>query len=87
MTDHAPDGPLLDMVQSAQRAAGVLAARERGDVEGAADLMASFVDADDLAGGSLMLARLTLGLYAECVGLSIEECVRELSLQLEDSLR
>ena len=76
---------LLHVVDSAQRAAGMLAARHRGDVEDALDLMSSFTDDHDLASGALLLAELTLGLYSTETGRDMDTCVRELSLQMESS--
>lgn len=76
---------LLHVVDSAQRAAGMLAARHRGDVDDAMDLMASFTDDHDLASGALLLAELTLGLYSNETGRDIDTLVRELNLQMESS--
>lgn len=77
----------LEMVDAAQRAAGVLAARARGDHEGASSLMASFEDPMTLAGGSMLLAELALGLYERGSGISRETCLAELTLRLEASVR
>lgn len=72
-----------EMVDAAQRAAGVLAARARGDHAGASELMASFPDATTLAGGSMLVAELALGLYERESGNDRETCLRELALRLE----
>ena len=91
MSDQPPDPTaarrrkLLQVVDSAQRAAGMLAARHRGDTEDATTLMRSFRDDHDLASGSLLLAELTLGLYSKETGRGVEECVRELNLQMESA--
>lgn len=77
---------LRPVVDAAQRVAGVLAARRRGDAAGASSLMRSFVDERELAGGALLLAEITLGLYGEETGRDVDACVRELSLQLEQAL-
>lgn len=77
---------LLTVVDAAQRAAGVVAARHRGDREGAAALMASFEDVSSLAGGSLLVAELALGLYQQASG-HMDTCVRELCLRMESSVR
>ena len=76
---------LLQVVDSAQRAAGMLAARHRGDTEDATALMQSFRDDHDLASGSLLLAELTLGLYSRETGRGVDDCVRELNLQMEST--
>ncbi len=70
-------------MHAAQRAAGVLAARQRGDHKDATYLMAQFSDGDELAAGSLLLAQLSLGLYARTSGRSFDEVASELSLHLE----
>lgn len=94
MTDHPTAQPpagrrreLLHVVDSAQRAAGMLAARHRGDIEDAMDLMQSFDNDRDLASGALLLAELTLGLYSQETGRDLETCVRELNLHMESSIR
>jgi hypothetical protein len=78
---------LLGVVDSAQRAAGVLAARHRGDTRDAADLLASFDDDRSLASGSLLLAELALGLYRRHTGEPMDACIRDLCLQMETSVR
>jgi hypothetical protein len=74
------------MVDAAQRVAGVLAARGRGDGEGARALMASFDSPATLAAGSLLVAELMLGLYERAAGTDRETCLRELALSLEARL-
>lgn len=74
---------LLKLVDAAQRAAGVLAARRRGDAEGVSALMATFPDDAALAGGSLLLADLALGLLCEQSGRTMAESVQHLALRLE----
>lgn len=73
---------LLALVESAQRAAGILAARHRGDAAGTADLLGS-MDDRSLASGSLLLAELAIGLYRSQTGQSIDACLSELCVQLE----
>ena len=75
---------LRGMVDAAQRAAGVLAARHRGDADGVRTLMASFHDEAALAGGALLLADLALGMLRERSGQSMDECVQHLSVHLEN---
>ena len=94
MTDHPavhlPEGrrrELLHVVDSAQRAAGMLVARHRGDMKDAMDLMQSFDNDRDLVSGALLLAELTLGLYSQETGRDLEACVRELNLHMEASFR
>lgn len=74
------------MVGAAQRAAGVLAARHRGDGEGVATLLGSFPDERALAGGSLLLAELALGLLSAETGQSFDDCVQRLSVDLEQAV-
>jgi hypothetical protein len=78
---------LLEVVDAAQRAAGVLAARHRGDTGDAAALMSSFDDDRTLASGSLLLAELTLGLYRREIDKPMDELVNDLCLQMESSVR
>lgn len=73
---------LGDVADSAQRVAGVLAARHRGDPEGVHALLETFVDDRALAGGSLLLADLALRLVCEQSGESIEQCVQRLTARL-----
>lgn len=85
----APEKRLAElqaMVEAAQRVAGVLAARERGDTGDAADLLASFEDRDELAGGAMLLAQLSIGLRAQSADQSFEGSARDLCLQMEASL-
>lgn len=73
---------LRALADAAQRAAGVLAAKHRGDSEGVAGLMASFQSEAAMAGGFLLLAELSLGLYREQAHLSMDECIQDLCLHL-----
>lgn len=73
---------LSDVANAAQRAAGVLAARHRGDPEGVRTLLGSFADERALAGGSLLLADLALRLVCEQTGESVEQCVQRLTARL-----
>jgi Fe-Mn family superoxide dismutase len=77
---------LLPVVDAAQRAAGILAARHRGDREGAR-LLVSEMSSEDLAGGALLLAELTLSLYADASGDDVERCLRDLASDLEHAVR
>lgn len=74
---------LAPVVEAAQRVAGLVAARGRGDAEGARALMTSFESEAELAGGALLVAELSLGLLRRETGESLEECVRDLCVQLE----
>lgn len=74
------------MVDAAQRAAGVLLARHRGEREDAAALMATFADQGELASGAMLVADLALGLYAQSSERDLAACVQELSLQLEEAV-
>lgn len=75
------------VVDAAQRASGVLAARARGDQAGAAGLMQTFSDDRELAAGALLVAELALKLYAAESGRDAEDCVRELNLTMEQALQ
>lgn len=77
-----PDRAAADLADAAQRVAGILAARHRGDPEGVAALMGTFPDDRALAGGSLLLAQLLLQLYGEQTQQTVDECVQELNANL-----
>ena len=66
----------------AQRAAGVVAARRRGDHAGAVELMNDFDDADQRAMGFYVVADLAIVLLSHASGRPIEECLRDMSLVL-----
>lgn len=68
--------------EAAQRAAGVLAARHRGDLHGAEALLASFPDEASKTRGFYLLAQLSLSLVCEQTGQTFDELVQELSTHL-----
>lgn len=63
-----------------------VAARGRGDADGARALMGSFEDLQELDGGALLVAELSLGLLRQQTGESLDECVHDLCVQLEQVL-
>ncbi|GAA0917649.1 superoxide dismutase [Virgisporangium aurantiacum] len=67
---------------AAQRAAGVIAARHRGDLDGAEALLASFPDDAARARGFCLLAELALALVRAQTGQTMDDLVRELSLHM-----
>ncbi len=77
---------LAPVVDAAQRVAGIVAARGRGDDVGARELLTSFGDEGELAGGALLVAELSLGMLHRESGESLDDCVRELCLHLESTL-
>ncbi len=79
-----PDLPTL--VSAAQRVAGIVAARSRGDDDGARELLCSFEDNVELASGALVVAELGIAMLIEQTGESTDECVRDLCLRLEEAL-
>jgi hypothetical protein len=48
--------------------------------------MSTFPNDRALAGGSLLLAEIALGLYRNETGQSMDDCVRELTTQLENAV-
>ena len=81
----APDGPAASFASAtsgAQLAAGLIAARRRGDLADAEHLLASFDDQRHQAAGCLLLADLALALLAEAEGRDVTDVAGELSLQL-----
>ncbi|MFI5496289.1 superoxide dismutase [Actinoplanes sp. NPDC051859] len=67
---------------AAQRAAGVIAAKHRGDLDGAHALLAAFPDEQTRTRGFQLLAELALTLVKDATGQSMDELIRELSLHL-----
>ena len=53
MSTSGPDPAVLS---AAQRVAGAVAARGRGDIDGARELMTSFESQEELASGALLVA-------------------------------
>jgi Fe-Mn family superoxide dismutase len=66
----------------AQRAAGVIAAKHRGDLAGAEELLASFPDETARTRAFQLLAELTLSILRTQTGESMDELVQELSLHI-----
>ncbi|GAA3600773.1 hypothetical protein GCM10022223_15520 [Kineosporia mesophila] len=78
---------LLELVDAAQRVAGVIAARDRGDKDGAAQLLASLTDDGLLAQGALLLTDMLLQVHRVSTGDDVQTTLQQLSLQLEASVR
>ncbi|MFI5844753.1 superoxide dismutase [Catenuloplanes sp. NPDC051500] len=74
---------MTDAFQAAQRAAGVIAAKHRGDLAGAEALLASFPDEASRTRGFCLLAELSLSLVTSQTGQSMDELVQELTLLME----
>ncbi|MDG4782362.1 superoxide dismutase [Micromonospora sp. WMMD961] len=68
-----------------QRAAGVIAAKHRGDLAGAEELMSAFSSEQARTLGFYLLADLALGLVKAQSGQSMDDLVRELSLLLAET--
>ncbi|MFJ6199173.1 superoxide dismutase [Micromonospora sp. NPDC092111] len=75
MTGTGP-GPVFVAVQ---QAAGVIAAKHRGDLAGAEELLAAIGDPAAQARGFCLLAELALALVRAQTGQSMEELIQELS--------
>lgn len=84
MSDRRAD--LAPVVAAAQRVAGIVAARGRGDAEGARQLLSAFDDERELAGGALLVAELSLGLLQRETGSTLDECVADLCVHMEHAL-
>jgi hypothetical protein len=69
-------------VESAQRAAGVVAARSRGDLTGAEALLNDFPSETAKSMGFFVLAELSLQTLATNTGQDLEEVARQLSLDI-----
>lgn len=70
-----------DTLDAAQRSAGVIAARHRGDFAGAENLLTGLDDPSRAAGG-LFLADLAIALLAHAEGREVDAVAGEISLQL-----
>ena len=86
MSESARRAELAPVVAAAQRVAGIVAARGRGDAAGARQLMGSFDSERELAGGALLVAELALGLLQKETGESLDQCVSDLCLHMETAL-
>jgi len=71
----------LATAQAAQIAAGIIAARHRGDLA-AADSLLSGLDDRNKAAGCLFLADLAVALLARCEDRSVDDVAADLSLQI-----
>ncbi|WP_238005834.1 superoxide dismutase [Dactylosporangium sp. AC04546] len=72
--------------EAVQRAAGVIAARQRGDLDGAEALLTAFPTAAEQARAFCLLAELALGILRSQTGQTMDEVVRELNLLVEQAL-
>jgi hypothetical protein len=66
----------------AQRAAGVIAAKHRGDLAGAQELLAAFPDEQARTRGFELLAQLAMSILRAQTEQSMDELVQELSLHI-----
>lgn len=83
MTPH-PDNQrdAVRLFSHAQQAAGVIAAKHRGDLTGAEELLAAFPDDPARVRGFYLLAELALSLVRAQTGQSMDDLVQELTLHL-----
>ncbi|TQS45376.1 superoxide dismutase [Cryptosporangium phraense] len=77
-----PGAAVRAATDAAQRAAGVVAARRRGDDAGAEALLKSFPDEAAKAGGFFVLADLAIALLASASRQSTDEVVQDLTILL-----
>ncbi|MFI5934193.1 superoxide dismutase [Actinoplanes sp. NPDC051494] len=77
-----PDPHALNAFQDAQRAAGAIAAKHRGDLDGAQALLASFPDEASRTRGFQLLAELALTILRAQTGESMDDLVQQLSLHI-----
>lgn len=73
-------GPVPVAADLIQRAAGVIAARHRGNLAGAEVMLASFDSEQARTLGFYLLADLTLGLVRAQTGQGLDDLVQELTL-------
>jgi Fe-Mn family superoxide dismutase len=69
---------------AAQQAAGVIAAKHRGDFAGAEELLSSMGDENVRTRGFMLLAELALTLVRSQSGQDMDELVQELTLLMAD---
>ncbi|GLY04109.1 MULTISPECIES: hypothetical protein [Actinoplanes] len=69
---------------AAQQAAGVIAAKHRGDFPGAEELLAAMGDERTQARGFCLLAELALSLIRSQTGQTTDELVQELTLLMAE---
>ena len=74
------------LVDDVQLAAGVIAARQRGDLGGAEALLGEFPSDAERARAFWMLAELALGVLRRQTGQSMDELVQELTLTVSGSV-
>lgn len=86
MSSAARRAQLAPVVDAAQRVAAALAARDRGDNDGARQLLTAFEDQQELASGALLVAELTLRMLQQQTGEPMDGCVRDLCLRLDEAL-
>ncbi|GAA0221076.1 superoxide dismutase [Cryptosporangium japonicum] len=77
-----PGAAIRAATDAAQRAAGVIAARRRGDDAGAEALLESFPDEGAKAGAFFVLADLAIALLASASNQSTDEVVQDLTILL-----
>ncbi|GII62646.1 hypothetical protein Skr01_27310 [Sphaerisporangium krabiense] len=73
---------VAQLFHHAQQAAGVIAAKHRGDPAGAEALLAAFPDDPARVRGFCLLAELALSLVRARTGQSMDDLVRELTLHM-----
>jgi len=83
----APAARPEPMLDAAQRAAGVIAARHRGDAAGAEALLADFPTEQARTLGFFVVAELSLKLLAQATAEPMDRLVQELSMNIATSQR
>jgi hypothetical protein len=78
---NAAAASFLATAEAAQVAAGIIAARHRGDLASANKLLEG-LDDRTRAAGFLFLADLAVALLAQCEGRQVDDVAAELSLQI-----
>ncbi|MEU4160469.1 superoxide dismutase [Actinoplanes sp. NPDC026670] len=81
MTEAGPGPAFL----AAQQAAGVIAAKSRGDFAGAEELLCAIGDERVRTRGFMLLAELALALVRSQTGQSMDELVQELTLLMAEA--
>jgi hypothetical protein len=76
------DADAASVFAGAQRAAGVIAAKHRGDLAGAHELLAAFPDEQARTHAFELLAQLALSILRAQTDQSMDELVQELSLHI-----
>lgn len=82
---EVPDS--AEVVDAFHKAGGVLAARARGDLADAEELMLAFDDVETMASGFLLVAQVAVEAIAALQGRPVDAVIQDLNVDFERVLR